>query len=211
MKKKIILISTIIIIILGILFFLSGRARTDVYLKDFMISEDGTTMTLEIAVANGKDHIRTMKQTSGSTNYYFTFYSTFGINSKLGAKETFTIDLDNNADAIYFYTGKKGYKQVLQKDEATGEWLKVVDKSDKKVQRIVDKTTEIADFACAQALEEFYEDEKFIYYYSCMKGRYMIVEYTDGTEETIAAALANGHITINDLDNYDIKYHVSEK
>lgn len=211
MKKKIILIGIIIIIIVTILFFLSGRARTDVYLKDFTVSEDGTTMTLEIGVANGKDYIRTMKQTSGSTNYYFTFYSTFGLNSKLGAKETFTIDLDKNADAIYFYTGKKGYKQVLQKDEATGEWLKVVQKSDKKVQRIVDKTIEIADFACAQALEEFYEDETSIYYYSCMKGSYMIVEYTDGTEETIAAALANGSITINDLDNYDIKYHVSEK
>lgn len=64
-----------------------------------------------------------MKRTSGSMNYYFTFYSTFGINSKRGAKDTFEIDLDSNVDAIYFYTGDKGYKQVLQKDEDTGKWL----------------------------------------------------------------------------------------
>lgn len=60
---------------------------------------------------------------SGSMNYYFTFYSTFGINSKIGAKDTFEIELDSNVDAIYFYAGDKGYKQVLQKDEGIGEWL----------------------------------------------------------------------------------------
>ena len=43
-----------------------------------------------------------MKRTSGSMNYYFTFYSTFGINSKLGAKGTFEIELDENMDEIIF-------------------------------------------------------------------------------------------------------------
>jgi len=57
-------------------------------------------------------------------NYYFTFYSTFGINSKLGAKDTFTIDIDNNVDEIYFYTGGKGYKKVLELND-DGEWVKV--------------------------------------------------------------------------------------
>ena len=48
-------------------------------------------------------------------NYYLTFYSTFGINSKLGAKDNFEITLDENVDEIYFYTGNKGYKKVLEK------------------------------------------------------------------------------------------------
>ena len=40
----------------------------------------------------------------------------FGINSKIGAKDTFEIQLDNNVDAIYFYTGNGGYKKVLEKE-----------------------------------------------------------------------------------------------
>ena len=122
MKNKIIIIS-VIIVVLVVLFLLTGRERTDVYLRDYEISEDGTKMTLKVGVSSSAGYVRKMKRTSGSMNYYFTFYSTFGINSKRGAKDTFEIDLDSNVDAIYFYTGDKGYKQVLQKDEDTGEWL----------------------------------------------------------------------------------------
>ena len=58
----------------------------------------------------------------------YRFYSTFCINSKLGAKYTFEIQLDNNVDEIFFYTGGKGYTKVLEKNE-NGEWVKVNDKS----------------------------------------------------------------------------------
>lgn len=122
MKKKVIIISVLIILILGVLFLSTGRARTDVYLRDYKISEDGKNITLKVGVSSSAGYIRKIKRTSGSMNYYFTFYSTYGINSKIGAKDTFEIELDQNVDAIYFYTGDKGYKQVLKKDDATGEW-----------------------------------------------------------------------------------------
>lgn len=61
-------------------------------------------------------------------NGYYTFYSTFGINSRLGAEDTFEIQLDNNMDEIFFYTGSKGYTKVLEKNEK-GVWVKVNDKT----------------------------------------------------------------------------------
>lgn len=125
MKKRNIIICIIVVaIILVGLFLASGGSRTDVFLKDYEISQDGKTMTLKVGVSSSAGYIRKMKRTSGSTNYYYTFYSTFGINSKAGAKDTFEIELDQNVDEIYFYTGGKGYKKVLEKND-NGEWIKV--------------------------------------------------------------------------------------
>lgn len=130
MNKKIVIIIVIVVIaILGVLFLATGGARTDVYLKDYEVSSDGKTMTLEIGVSSSSGYVRKMKQTSGSMNYYLTFYSTFGINSKVGAEDTFEIEIDSNVDEIYFYIGNKGYKQVLQKTES-GKWAKIVEVDD---------------------------------------------------------------------------------
>ena len=127
MKKKIFIISCIVVIVLILgLFIATGGARTDVFLKDYSFDEKCNQMTIKVGVASSAGYVRKMKQTSGSTNYYFTFYSTFGINSRLGATDTFEIQLDNNVDEIYFYTGEKGYKKVLEKNEK-GVWVKVND------------------------------------------------------------------------------------
>lgn len=126
-KKILIIVSVIGILMVGIILFLStGKTRTDVYLKDFKVSVDGTKMTLKVGVSSSTGYVRKMKRTGGSMNYYYTFYSTFGINSKLGAKDIFEINIDNNVDEIYFYTGNKGYKKVLEKNDY-GEWKKVKD------------------------------------------------------------------------------------
>ena len=123
-KKVVVIIGIVVIVILGISFLATGGARTDVYIKDYQVSADGKTMTLEIGVSSSSGYVRKMERTSGSMNYYLTFYSTFGINSKLGAKDTYILEIDDNADEIYFYTGNKGYKKVLQKTEE-GEWIMV--------------------------------------------------------------------------------------
>ncbi|MBQ8472987.1 MAG: hypothetical protein IJ501_05740 [Bacilli bacterium] len=123
-KRNLIIIIILVAIILVGLFLSSGGSRTDVFLKDFELSQDGKTMTLKVGVSSSAGYIRKIKRTSGSMNYYFTFYKTFGINSKLGAKDTFKIELDNNVDEIYFYTGNKGYKKVLEKTD-NNEWIKV--------------------------------------------------------------------------------------
>lgn len=124
-KKKIITMSIIVAVLIMISLFLStGGKRTDVFLKDFNVNENTNIMTLKVGVSSSAGYIRKMKRTSGSTNYYYTFYSTFGINSKTGSKDTFEIELDQNVSEIYFYTGGKGYKKVLEKNDH-GEWIKV--------------------------------------------------------------------------------------
>ena len=127
MKKRIIIISCIILAILLGLFLLTGTARTDVYLKDFNIDPNSSTMTLKIGVASSAGYVRDLKIKQGGDNKYITFYSTFGINSKLGAADTFEISLNNSCTEIYFYTGGKGYTKVLEKDE-NGIWTKVTNK-----------------------------------------------------------------------------------
>lgn len=135
--KKIRKILGIIIVVIAILivglFLLTGRARTDVYLKNYEISKDGKTMILEIGVSSSAGYVRKIKRTSGSTNGYYTFYSTYGINSKIGAKDTFKIELDEDTDEIYFYTGNKGYKLVLTKNNALQEWYDISYADDGKI------------------------------------------------------------------------------
>ena len=60
----------------------------------FCFDEKCNQMTIKVGVSSSAGYIRKMKRTSGSMNGYYTFYSTFGINSKLGAKDTFEIQLD---------------------------------------------------------------------------------------------------------------------
>ena len=125
MKKVIIGIIAVILIVFIALFLSTGGVRTDVVLRNYKVSEDGKTMTITVDVLSSAGYIRKMKQTD---NYMepdlinLTFYSTFGINSKLGAKDTFTLELESNVDEIYFNKGNKGYNKVLKKDKETGEW-----------------------------------------------------------------------------------------
>lgn len=76
---------------------------------------------------------------------------------------------------------------------------------------IVDTTKDIEEFVCPEALEEFFEDKNYKYYYSCMKSEYIIVKYESGFEETVTNALKNGSINVSDLDTYGIKYIKMEK
>ena len=76
---------------------------------------------------------------------------------------------------------------------------------------LVDETKETKDFVCAEALENFYEDESYTYFWSCIKNKYMIVKYDDGSKELISDALKNNHIEIQILDKFDISYIKYEK
>ena len=68
------------------------------------------------------------------------------------------------------------------------------------------------DFAMVRtSYVNFYEDQKYIYYYECLKSKYIIVKYIDGSEETVKEALKKEHITIKDLDEYKIDYIKYEK
>ena len=59
MKKKILIISIVVVavIIVG-LFVISGDSRTDVFLKDFELSQDEKTKTLKVGVSSGAGYVR---------------------------------------------------------------------------------------------------------------------------------------------------------
>ena len=71
--------------------------------------------------------------------------------------------------------------------------------------KIIDKTKE-ENIACNTALEQFYEDKEYIYYFPCEKSKYVIVIYSNGYQETVATSLEYGDITIEDLERNNIEF-----
>lgn len=121
MKKSLKLIIFAVILIIGLFCFGIGGKRTDVFLHNFSVSEDGTKIKLNVGVSSSAGYIRTLHVKQGGDNKYITFFSTFGINNKLNSKNEFEIELNPSCEEIYFYTGDGGYKSILQKN-ANGEW-----------------------------------------------------------------------------------------
>lgn len=125
-KKSLIIVSTLVTIIIMMLFIGTGLVkRTDVYLADYSLSKDGLTLTMDIGISSSMGYTRgyTVKQRGDSR--YITFYSTFGgLNSHIGAKNNFEIELNPTCTKIYFYHGDEGYTLVLQKNESINKWVK---------------------------------------------------------------------------------------
>lgn len=128
-NKKLILISVIAVIAILTASFFVGTGfieRTDVILTDYSVSEDGTQITLNASVSSSMGYIRGFKNNGGGVKpHYLTFYSTFGgLNSKLGAKNEFVLEVNEGDSEIYFNRAGGGYELVLQKNTETGEWEK---------------------------------------------------------------------------------------
>lgn len=98
--------------------------RSDVYIVDFCVSEDGGELTFRTSVSSSMGYARTFRDEGGGVKpHYLKFYSAWGgLNSSLGAKSEFTLALSPEDTEIYVYHGGSGYGLTLQKDEATGEW-----------------------------------------------------------------------------------------
>lgn len=75
-----------------------------------------------------------------------------------------------------------------------------------RISTIVDESKNQRGLSFASVLEDFYETDTDIYYFTCAKSNFIKVKYIDGSEENIKDALKKGNITIEDLDDYDIKY-----
>jgi hypothetical protein len=63
----------------------------------------------------------------------------------------------------------------------------------------------------SEALERFYSDDKYDYYFPTIRNYVVIVYFKDGTEQTVKDALADGKITITDLDRFNIGYYREPK
>ncbi len=120
-KKKIIFL-LIILIVIAILLVLTGGKSAEVVLEKFSVAEDGTKLQLHTTLASSMGYTRKMKVKQGGDNLYLTFYSTFGFNNAIGAKNEFEVTLNPACEEIYFDKGNGEYKLVLQKNVETNEW-----------------------------------------------------------------------------------------
>lgn len=126
-RKRIGVIVITALLIIAAFFVSTGfRERTDVFLGDFSVSEDGRELTFTAGVFSSMGYIRGYKDEGGGVKpHYLKFYSTFGgLNSSLGAKGELVLELDEDDNEIFFSRPDGGYELVLQKDQETGEWVR---------------------------------------------------------------------------------------
>lgn len=123
MKKKIkVTVILSLIIVIGLLFLSTGGKISGIMLTDYSISEDGNVMTLKVGVASSMGYIRKLKASEDGNKKLITFYSTYGLNNSIGARNEFQVELHPSCDEIYFYSQNGEYKLKLQKNSETNEW-----------------------------------------------------------------------------------------
>ena len=106
-------------------FLLTGlMIRTDVFAYDYaVLPESGRAMMMQVGVASSMGYVRSGRVVENKDGRVVVrFYQAFGgLNSKLGAGNTFVIPLGEDTDEIWFDRGNRE-ELILKKNPATGEW-----------------------------------------------------------------------------------------
>ena len=99
------------------------------------------------------------------------------------------------------------YNCIGEKRKTVLKWKKYSCPLKETTFEIIDESKNIKDFTCAEALEEIYRDDEYIYFLSCMKSKYIKVNYSPNHfSENITTALKEGRVKISDLDIFKIDY-----
>ena len=124
MKKWIWILVVCVVVIGGVFFVRPGfETRTDVHLQEFAVSEGGSAITVKTFVSGSMGYIRAMKTEQTGDELHCSFYRTFGgLNSSIGAKNTFEIKVDGSVNKIYFDRGTEPDMLMLERDIETGVW-----------------------------------------------------------------------------------------
>lgn len=124
MKKKVFVVIAAVLALVIIYFVGSGFVEnTSAIINDYSVSADGNEITLNIGVASSMGYIRDVKvhQQYGG-KLYLDCYSAFGgLNGSIGAKESFTFELNDDTAIIAIYRNQNAYEAVLVKAE-DGSW-----------------------------------------------------------------------------------------
>ena len=56
-----------------------------------------------------------------------------------------------------------------------------------------------ATFSCAEALEQFYEDDKYIYSFPCVQSKSVYVKFENGNKMLVIDAISEEKVTIDEL------------
>lgn len=100
--------------------------RKDVYIVEYSVLPSGNAMAIGVGIAGSMGYIRDYRNVSQDpTTMELQFFSAFGgLNSRLGARNTFLIPLDNTCTHIYIST-YQGPRLVLVKNNDSGIWERV--------------------------------------------------------------------------------------
>ena len=124
-KNKILVIVLAVIVALTALYVIAPgfSKQGNVYITDYSISEDGTEITITVGVSTSIGYVRNVSEyQQHGGKLYLDCYSAFGgINGSLGAKNEYTIQLDEDTEMIAIYRSVNCYDTVLEKDE-NGKW-----------------------------------------------------------------------------------------
>ena len=124
MKKKVFVAIATVLALVVIYFVGSGFMKnTSAIINDYRVSADGKEITLNIGVASSIGYIRDVKvrQQYGG-KLYLDCYSAFGgLNGSIGAKESFTFELNDDTTILAIYRNSNAYEEVLVKAE-DGSW-----------------------------------------------------------------------------------------
>lgn len=68
-----------------------------------------------------------------------------------------------------------------------------------------------ATYSCSSILEKFYEDDKYIYSFPCIKSKSVFVKFSNGNKMLVVDALNEDKVTIKELLNAGLEVHKIEK
>ena len=68
-----------------------------------------------------------------------------------------------------------------------------------------------ATYNCQEVPEKFYEDDKYIYYFPCVKSKSVYVKLADGTKLLVTKALEDGKVSIEELLKAGLEVTKEEK
>lgn len=124
MKKCFAAIASLVILLAAGFFAASGMSRrTNVVLLNYSVSEDGSVLTLHTSIPSSMGYIRDMTAEREGPALRCSFYNAFGgFNSSLGAKDTFTVTVDEDCRAVYFDRGGALEQLVLKRSGPDGQW-----------------------------------------------------------------------------------------
>lgn len=86
------------------------------------------------------------------------------------------------------------YKMKAAVNDGGREVLKITDRAEKE------------NISTDTALEKFWSDGVYDYFFGSIRNEYVIVEFSDGTKKTVKEAFDDGEISISDLDKFKIGY-----
>ncbi len=172
-------------------------------------THDGVTKELKTWLKEDKDFInviikdleslgnrvKTYERDGGSKEYHDGNIGIIICNTKDGNKNIYIgKELTGNTDCINYR------KQIVSEKKENDRVINIIDKEtyDKELTSL-----------CTEEIKPFYEDEKYKYLFRC--GQIVVVLYESGFIEDVSAAIYDGSITLNDLDNFNIKYKKEKK